>query len=359
MESTLTAVPTLTADASAADILAAAEAYRAAHPRARARGVAAGLGISEAQLVAARTGDGVTRLRPAFQDLLMRVPELGPVMALTRNDACVHETTGTYKDGEMMPGPKMGLFVGKEIDLRLFFRRWTFAFFVEEDGRLSFQFFDGAGDAVHKVYAVDKKDIGTTDVAAMRALAAEFASDDPTATLDVTPYAAEAERDPSEIDLDAFHGAWRDLKDTHDFHGLLRTHGVSRRQAVRLAPEDLARPIADAATAARRVLTAARDAGLPIMVFVGNEGCVQIYTGRVERLVETGPWFNVLDARFNLHLDEAKVVEAYVVVKPTVDGVVTSVECFDADGALVVQFFGERKPGIPELQGWRDLVAGL
>ena len=95
------------------------------------------------------------------------------------------------------------------------------------------------------------------------------------------------------------------------------------------------------------------------MVFVGNEGCVQIYTGRVERLVETGPWFNVLDARFNLHLAEAQVVEAYVVVKPTVDGVVTSVECFDADGALVVQFFGERKPGIPELAGWRDLVAAL
>ena len=255
----------------------------------------------------------------------------------------------------------MGLFVGKEIDLRLFFRRWTFGFFVEEGDRLSFQFFDGAGDAVHKVYAVarDTNGIGTTDVAAMRALAAEFAADGQPDTLDVTPYAPVAERDASELDLGAFHAAWRDLKDTHDFYGLLRTHGVSRRQAVRHAPADLARPIADAATAARRVLTAARDAALPIMVFVGNEGCVQIYTGRVERLVETGPWFNVLDARFNLHLAEAQVVEAYVVVKPTVDGVVTSVECFDADGALVVQFFGERKPGIPELAGWRDLVAAL
>ena len=95
------------------------------------------------------------------------------------------------------------------------------------------------------------------------------------------------------------------------------------------------------------------------MTFVGNEGAVQIHTGVPERLVETGPWFNVLDPRFNLHLDETQVAEAYVVVKPTVDGVVTSVEGFDAAGRLVVQFFGARKPGLPEHEDWRALVAGL
>ena len=45
--------------------------------------------------------------------------------------------------------------------------------------------------------------------------------------------------------------------------------------------------------------------------------------------------------------------------KPTADGVVTSVEAFDRAGELMAMFFGARKPGKPELQGWRDLVARL
>ena len=48
-----------------------------------------------------------------------------------------------------------------------------------------------------------------------------------------------------------------------------------------------------------------------------------------------------------------------MVRKPTSDGVVTSVEAFDAQGNNMAMFFGERKPGQPELQGWRDLVTGL
>jgi putative hemin transport protein len=44
------------------------------------------------------------------------------------------------------------------------------------------------------------------------------------------------------------------------------------------------------------------------------------------------------------------------VKKPTVDGMVTSLETFDAHGELIAQFFGARKPGIPEKPEWRDLV---
>jgi len=47
------------------------------------------------------------------------------------------------------------------------------------------------------------------------------------------------------------------------------------------------------------------------------------------------------------------------VQKPTSDGVVTSVEAFDADGALMAMFFGARKPGQPEQDAWRAIVAKL
>src|SRR5690625_5981260 len=86
------------------------------------------------------------------------------------------------------------------------------------------------------------------------------------------------------------------------------------------------------------------------MVFVVNDGCVQIHSGPVKRLKTVGEWYNILDPGFNLHLKEEAVAECFVVVKPTSDGPVTAHEVFDAEGELILQFFGKRKPGIPELK---------
>ncbi|MGQ3227215.1 MAG: ChuX/HutX family heme-like substrate-binding protein, partial [Hydrogenophaga sp.] len=68
---------------------------------------------------------------------------------------------------------------------------------------------------------------------------------------------------------------------------------------------------------------------------------------------------NVLDPGFNLHLREDLIQDVWVVEKPTSDGVVTSVEAFDARGELMAMFFGARKPGQSELQAWRHIVAHL
>ena len=112
-------------------------------------------------------------------------------------------------------------------------------------------------------------------------------------------------------------------------------------------------------TASRQILEMARDQDCEIMVFVGNRGCIQIHSGPVRKLVEHGPWFNVLDPMFNLHLDETRIARTWVTRKPTVDGVVTALEVFDAAGELIVTFFGRRKPGVPELDLWREIVTSL
>jgi putative hemin transport protein len=67
----------------------------------------------------------------------------------------------------------------------------------------------------------------------------------------------------------------------------------------------------------------------------------------------------VLDPGFNLHLREDHIASAWIVRKPTVDGLVTSLELFDADGNVIAMLFGERKPGKPELDQWRALVETL
>jgi putative hemin transport protein len=70
-----------------------------------------------------------------------------------------------------------------------------------------------------------------------------------------------------------------------------------------------------------------------------------------------GPWINVMDPRFNLHLRADRIAEVYGVWKPTRTGDVFSVEAFAADGALILQVFGYRKdtPAAP----WNALVASL
>lgn len=96
------------------------------------------------------------------------------------------------------------------------------------------------------------------------------------------------------------------------------------------------------------------------MVFIGNRGCIQIHTGLVKNIKMFGAeWLNVLDDEFNMHLRDTAVATAWVVRKPTSDGDVTSLELFDTEGNNLVLFFGRRKPGQPEDENWRSIVAAL
>lgn len=95
------------------------------------------------------------------------------------------------------------------------------------------------------------------------------------------------------------------------------------------------------------------------MVFVGNHGNIQIHTGPVEKIVEIPGWINVMDPAFNLHLKLDDIVETWAVKKPGTDGVIHSLELYDATGELIVQFFGKRKPGVPELTEWTEFISGL
>ncbi len=149
---------------------------------------------------------------------------------------------------------------------------------------------------------------------------------------------------------------WLAMQDTHDFFPMLRKFKVSRLGALRAGGADLAQPVAKAVI--EQVLQSAAASGLSIMCFVGNRGIVQIHSGPVQKLVRTGRWFNVLDPKFNLHLDTEAITSCWVVNKPTSDGWVTSLEAY-VGGELVVQFFGERKPGRPEVPAWRELMLSL
>src|SRR3546814_9918332 len=72
------------------------------------------------------------------------------VMALTRNEFCVHERKGRYE--QVSFNNHVGLALGPDIDLRLFMSHWKIGFAVQENDRKSLQFFNGEGTAMHKIY---------------------------------------------------------------------------------------------------------------------------------------------------------------------------------------------------------------
>ena len=331
----------------------------------RAKDAAESLGLSEGAAVAAHTGAHdhplkATVLRGPWTSLLQGLEACGPVMALTRNTSTVHEKTGVYVN--VSGGPAMGLALGEDIDLRLFLDRWHAGFAVLEPAASaanppaqSLQFFDAHGLAVHKIFVRD-----ATDRAAFNALVARFSAPDAPAAF--TPAEPKPAPQPdSAIDVPGLTEAWAAMTDTHQFFGLLRKHNAERQQALRLVKGRFTERAS--LTALHRLLDEAAMDGTSIMVFVGSPGCIQIHSGPVHRIepmvTATARWLNVLDPGFNLHLREDLLANLWIVQKPTSDGIVTSVEAFDHEGELMAMFFGSRKPGTPELQGWRDLVARL
>jgi putative hemin transport protein len=72
-----------------------------------------------------------------------------------------------------------------------------------------------------------------------------------------------------------------------------------------------------------------------------------------------GPWQNVLDPGFNLHLRRDHIAEVWAVDKPTQRGPAISVEAFDAEGGLILQIFGLRKEDLDHRPAFGAHVAAL
>lgn len=327
--------------------------YQEQNPKVRIRDAAKALQVSEAQLLASCTGTTVKHLLQDYRTLLHRMPELGRVMVLTRNESCVIERKGIFENVST-DNKHVALVVGKDIDLRIFINKWVTGFALEEDATTGFkksiQVFDGAGDAIIKIYAQPE-----TDIAAWDLLVRDFTADAQPTELTVTP-TAPPPPNAMHIDKTAFLADWAALKDTHDFYPMLMKYRAGRLQALEIAAGVYTRKLDN--NSIKNILESAAATGLEIMVFVGNHGNIEIHTGPVHKILEIPGWINVMDADFNLHVKTTDIAQCWLVEKPA-EGGVTSVEIFDAAGEMIIQFFGKRKPGIPELPEWRHLLQQL
>lgn len=331
------------------------ENIKSARPNARARDIAKELGVSEAELLSSRTGDEIIKLEGDWAELIRSLPMLGRVMVLTRNESCVHEKHGEFDNISI--GPGHGIVLNNNIDLRLFMSHWHFGFAVSEvvasGRRHSLQFFDIDGEAVHKVYIPKGSKLTT-----YKTIVSKFSSKNQTKEISTHSLPNGRNDVPdTKLDVDNFLTHWSSLKDTHHFFGLLNEFGVGRRQSMRVAQGKFTRQLHN--DCLEGALERAVEDQTSIMCFVGNPGCIQIHTGIIHKVASMGPWLNILDQGFNLHLNQKSVESIWAVEKPTTDGTVTSIEVYDDAGFCFCQFFGERKPGKKELPDWRRIVASI
>lgn len=324
-----------------------------------AREAAHQIGVSEADIIANGVGADLdnyaVRLTPAFPAIMSRIETLGRVTACTRNADAIHEKNGTYKNLQL--NGQTGIALGKEIDLRIFYQHWAHGFAVIETAdqitHRSLQFFDASGDAVHKIYlGVD------SNIDAFQHLLNGFSDSDQTPGMQTeAPPALPIARDDSAIDLSGLRDAWRAMTNTHQFFGLLDQFKVQRHQALRLVGPEFAVPVE--ADSVRRLLQCVAADATPIMVFTGSRGMIQIHSGAVQHIEQNGEWLQIRDDGFHFHLRQDRIASAWVVKKPTSDGIITSLELFDAQHENNSMLFGLRKQGKPELSAWRDAIAQL
>jgi putative hemin transport protein len=330
----------------------------------RHRDIAKILSISEAELLAAHCGEipqqekatlEATRLNSQWSEQISNIHTIGRVMALTRNASCVHEKIGIYHP--VSQTGEIGIVLGEAIDLRIFYKLWYLGFAVIEQTakgvQHSLQYFDRFGVAVHKIFLRPDSQIN-----AFIDFKKRFSDDDQSPKISVTSRAfPKTERADCDIDVAGLQREWSAMHDTHDFFILLKKYGASRLQAFRLVGAGYSQAVRPGEC--RRLLSLASDKRIPMMVFVSNPGAIQIHSGVISNISVTKGWLNIMDLDFNLHLRQDQIASAWVVRKPTVDGIVTSLELFDHTGELILMLFGLRKPGIPENIQWRALMDQL
>lgn len=322
------------------------------NPAKYARDLAHDLGISEAELTFSRVGHDAVRLTDDARAILSALDAVGETKCICRNEYAVHEQLGSFTNLKI--GEHAGLVLNpRALDLRLFITQWASAFALREQSqhgeRQSIQFFDWQGDALLKVYKTDN-----TDLSAWEALTARFSA---TENVPLSLKVAEEQVHATDTDAVALDSAWRAMTDVHQFFGLLKKHNITRQQAFRLVGDDLACLVSNEALP--RLLDTVLADGNEIMIFVGNRGCTQIFTGELEKVTPMKGWLNIFNKAFTLHLRGDTIAESWVTRKPTADGHVTSLELFAADGTQIAQLYGQRSEGNAEQTQWRAQVDAL
>lgn len=310
---------------------------RATNPQLRIREAAATLGVSEAELLATGCGNGVTRLVADWPSLLSKLAAWDSLMALTRTDFAVHEKTGMYQRFNLC-GEHL-LISGHNIQLCLMLRQWYAGFAVTEETyagtRYSLQFFAADGEALQKIYLV-----GQEHLPHYYRLIEAFQANDQSPHLHLPVSVPQSDS----YAADELSPHWQRLLACNTPSG--KHPSVMTTVSIEISQF-------------RQLMHQLAQMLLPIEIAVCNKGAIQVHEGLIQNLRLTGPWFNVLDARFNLHLNETAIERMEVVSVACRQHPLTGLILRGKQGQTIATIFGQNDEATGESPVWRDFVSTL
>ena len=236
----------------------------------RIRDAAKKLGTSEASLLSTEINDGVFFLNISDYDtFLSEVLSLDKIMLLIRSDSVVHEKTISSKDIQLRDNK---VFNSKSNESILEFNPTLFKYVFSQNklhakrSLRSFQIFDIYGNAILKIYLKGKNEIEFDNI--------------------VERYQAE------------YH---YELQETGNLKNLEPKSIIelnSSEKECECYEYDLKENIL------RKILTAASKEQIPIQIHAIGKGTIQYHKGLIKKIVDFGPWINIIDKTFNLHAME-------------------------------------------------------
>lgn len=160
---------------------------------------------------------------------------------------------------------------------------------------------------------------------------------------------------------------WRSLTDVHHFYPMLEQKGMSKIDALRSVPEDLAFQVKKESV--YELLKGILSLNEKFMIFVGNESAIQIYTGKIDKIIQPGKYTN-LDKIIIHGITEEKekavcklspnsISQVWVVNKFSEGKTITSLEVFDKNDNHIIQFYGWRKRGGEQSNNWQEIINKL
>lgn len=105
------------------------------------------------------------------------------------------------------------------------------------------------------------------------------------------------------------------------------------------------------------------------MIFVGNDSAIQIYTGKIDKIIQPGKYTNLNKIIIHGTTEENEkavckispdsIAQVWVVNKFSEGKTVTSLEVFDKDDNHIIQFYGWRKRGEEQSNDWQGIINNL
>lgn len=283
-------------------------------------------------------------------EVAAQLHSLGQVRTCTPANHAVIEQLGRYPQSDDIS--EAGLVIGEDgLDLRLNLRAWYWIGMAHDAGGYRLSVFDRHGKVLLR--------LASTEQSSMAGWAGlyEQCIDKPAVFSEPPSFSKRDLQVPGLVE------EWAAMANVHEHFALLKRHGLTRYEGNALVAPDFARQLSQTSPVAMfRELAAS---ALELMLFVYSAGSVQIFTGRLTGVSESGAEL-LFDmpasdqaAATCFRIADAPDAQIWRVYKPNQVGGVTSLEFFDAEQRLIVQVFARRPAGQPEQPAWREWLDAL